>query len=475
MKRGFRVLVALVLSTALFLPASPALACCEDDDFWCWAAAVATGGVSCAVENLINSIKDLIRDVNTLARTISTDIEKVRQAGVGGVQGTGDDLKNLAQQAQNEYSDARRRAENAKDAEDRPASQANQIAAGGLGAASTGGASQMAGGSGLSGGSSAKGGSGAGGLSSGVAQLQPASADPKALKDAMNRGQGQVSEQQGLMDKTAAEARSHAENAKSQAVNAADVAGKIAMDVLLAPLSDLAGMLTDLVKHPDRLFNPAALVDDQVKRVTAAIDSELNKLADAIARDSKASLDASSQKAKDAGDTSSAAKAIADQMEKLHKSRTQADLDRLNAMLPRPSVGLLQHFAAPALFASLAPRRDLVSKAFLKAGAGKSKSMEVAGGLNSKLKTSWNGLQKQHQAVLHPVPVPGAEEKFKQKFEAMFKGLTKAQADAKRNELLAEARRRFAGNPKALSQTQSLINQRAKSLSQRTLAPGLIR
>jgi|SRR5450759_372185 hypothetical protein len=71
--------------------------------------------------------------------------------------------------------------------------------------------------------------------------------------------------------------------------------------------------------------------------------------------------------------------------------------------------------------------------------------------------------------------VPGAEEKFKQKFEAMFRGLTKAQADAKKNELLAEARRRFGDDAKTLSQTQNLINLQARKSLPGGLLPAVSR
>jgi len=56
--------------------------------------------------------------VNTLANTVSVEIEKVKQASVGGVQGAGDDLKKLAKQAQVDAEEAARRAQAIKKLED---------------------------------------------------------------------------------------------------------------------------------------------------------------------------------------------------------------------------------------------------------------------------------------------------------------------------------------------------------------------
>ncbi len=449
MKSGLRIAVSLALCLALLVPVSPVSACCEDGDFWCWLGVVVTGGISCAVQNLINSINDLIRDVKTLASTVSGDIATIKSAGVGGVKLAKDELKAIEQAMKQEYEDARKRAQEAKETADQVEKQTS-----------------------LPGGS----GGGAGGLAAAETKITAppgtlptpsskdaqASLDLVAMKQAMKDGEQQVSEQQSLVGQQVEEVMAQAENAHSQASSAADAAGKIATDALLAPLTDLAAMLGDLVTHPDRLFDPAALVDDQIKRVTGEIDSELGKVADAIVLAARPSLDKAGQKTQDTSDVSSAAKAIADQMQQLARSRTKADLDKLKALLPPQGKTLVQHFSGPGLAQGLVSGRARVTNALLKTGAGKSKSTEVASARNSKLKTSWSGLQMKQQAVLHPVPVPGAQAAFQQKFEAMFKGLTKAQADAKKNELLAEARRRFGNDAKTLSQSQNLINLQAQ-------------
>ena len=89
---------------SLFPLASPLRACC--DDFWSCAAAVATGGLSCAVEDLINSIRTLIQNVSKLASTLGQQAMDVVNLAKNELSGAANDLRNLASQAESDFNSA---------------------------------------------------------------------------------------------------------------------------------------------------------------------------------------------------------------------------------------------------------------------------------------------------------------------------------------------------------------------------------
>ena len=86
MRNAFRVVLVIVLVASL-AGGPVATACC--DDFWSCAAAVATGGLSCALEDLVNSIRTMIHNVETLVNSIRRNVGEVTGAALNGRQGGG--------------------------------------------------------------------------------------------------------------------------------------------------------------------------------------------------------------------------------------------------------------------------------------------------------------------------------------------------------------------------------------------------
>src|SRR5664279_3807902 len=107
MKYAFRALLAVVLVVSL--TAGPvATACC--DDFWSCAGAVLSGGLTCAIENLVNSIKTMVHNIETLVNSINRNVGEVTGAALAGVKAAGDDLRGLVQGAENDALAAARKA-----------------------------------------------------------------------------------------------------------------------------------------------------------------------------------------------------------------------------------------------------------------------------------------------------------------------------------------------------------------------------
>jgi hypothetical protein len=103
-KRLNKTKVTIILSGALILmslvQARPVVACC--DNFWSCAAAIATGGMSCAIEDFIKTVNTIITSVQNLQTTINKDVGAVIAASRQAVATAGSNLKNLVQTAKND-------------------------------------------------------------------------------------------------------------------------------------------------------------------------------------------------------------------------------------------------------------------------------------------------------------------------------------------------------------------------------------
>src|SRR5664279_1860257 len=103
MKQRIRNFIVVAILALLPL-AMPLRACC--DDFWSCCAAVATGGLSCVIENLVNSVRSMIQNVQNLVNTIAQQASDIVNLAKNELGGAANDLRNLASQAENDFNGA---------------------------------------------------------------------------------------------------------------------------------------------------------------------------------------------------------------------------------------------------------------------------------------------------------------------------------------------------------------------------------
>ncbi|MGA7992380.1 MAG: hypothetical protein WCC53_13155 [Thermoanaerobaculia bacterium] len=214
-------------------------------------------------------------------------------------------------------------------------------------------------------------------------------------------------------------------------------------------------------------------MDDALTRVTNRIAQTMNDMTDELVRDARATLDLARQPAHLAMDGAAAARHLADAMDRLRQQKTKAACDSLNALLPRPNITLVAHFAAVSPALNLTKNQTLTSNAFSKIGASKTKSLAISGNLNASLKRDWSVMRVNQQALSRPILPAGAANSLKQHEDAMFRGLNKSQLQNKKSELLAEARRRFANDPKTLEKVLAYLNKTVDARLK--LAPAVLR
>jgi hypothetical protein len=439
---------------------------------------VATGGLSCAIENLVNSIKSLIQNVDNLVRTLAqqaSDIVNLARTELGGA---ANDLRNLASQAENDFNGAVGLAQTIVDAESK--SMTMKVAPAGLTARST--ATSMATlppGAAPAGGAAARAAASKPGAAGSKAQppgpgITPPGvagatlavnlpADSKDIQDAVKRAQAALAVFRPEVINPLNSARQFANQAEQQALAAAASAGRIAESVLLAPLHTLGTVLQDLLSHPERIFDPSRIVDDAITSINDQVINTMNQVHDAVMSQAKGTLDQARKPIQDALDRSAVSKKVAEAMEKLHKNRTKGSLEALNGLIPHaslPSHQLVMHMASFTHAAGLATvdlssHNAKVAVPFNRVAASKLTAKTMGTQMGARFKKPWQDFKRLQTAPVKPIPE--AKPRVDAELERRLAGKTPQQADAEKRALLAEARTRFANDPKTLDKVMIVI------------------
>lgn len=471
MKQRIRNLM-IIISLALLPLAMPLRACC--DDFWSCAAAVVTGGLSCAIENLVNSVRSMIQNVDNLVRTLAqqaTDIVNLARNELGGA---ANDLRNLASQAENDFNGAVHLAQTIVDEESKPMTMrvapmalaargaATSVAAPPPAAAATGTAASKSGVAGSKALPPGPGISPPGAAGATLAINLPA--DPKDILDAVKRAQTTLGAFRPEVINPLNSVRQFANQAEQQALAAASSAGHIAESVLLAPLRTLGTVLLDLVNHPERIFDPSRIVDDAITSVNDQVINTMNQVHDAVMSQAKMTLDQARRPIQDALDRSAVSKKVADAMDKLHKQRNKGSLDALNGLIPHTSLStsqLVVHMAsfthASGLTAvDLSTHNAKVAVPFNRIAASKLTAKTMGTQMGSRLKKPWQDFKRLQTAPVKPIPE--AQPRVDAEIQRRFAGKTPQQAEAEKRAMLAEARTRFAKDPATLEKISNMID-----------------
>jgi len=116
-------------------------------------------------------------------------------------------------------------------------------------------------------------------------------ADPAAVKTALSQADTYVQE---LKTKAGA-VSTDGVNAEKQALNAVArhvlLAQRIALDTAIEPLRLLGESLLDLLSHPERIFDPSAQIDADLRRISDEIPAMLDRIGNEVAQEATADLD----------------------------------------------------------------------------------------------------------------------------------------------------------------------------------------
>ncbi len=468
--------IAAVALVSVFPLAAPLQACC--DDFWSCVGAVASGGLTCAVESLINSINALIQNVSRLASTLGQQAADVVNLAKSELNGAANDLRNLAGQAEGDFNAAAQLAQSVLNEASRPQVMVPHVAPGVAAAAGTAGTRVGPGAvqaPGLRPGvapapasatapklATAVGGVGVGAGAAGRVDQLPA--DPREVTEALRRAKDAIDALRPDVTQPINQVRQFATQAEQQAASAASSAANIAQTALLGPLQSLGNMLTDLVRHPERIFDPSRIVDDAITQITTQAITTMTQVHDAVMQQAKATLDQAQRPIQDALDRASVAKKIADAMQKVQRSRTKASCDALNGLIPRQRLDVRTFVTqvagaapAPGIAAlNLSQHRTMALAPFNRTVASRLTAKTAGTQMGAKLKGPWQEFKRLQAAA--PKVDPAAKPRVEAEISRRFSGKSGAAADAEKQALLNEARARFAKDPALLRKVEAMLD-----------------
>lgn len=427
--------------------------CC--DDFWSCAAAVATAGASCQIQSLIESITALKNAVDTTIANMSTQASSViaqAQRGVGDAAG---DLKQVKGEASAQLKAS---ADQARDLANRPVI----VAALKPGIALKNGAAPGAA-------MANKPPAMAAGAMKPVAAAPaaPKPAEAAATKDALGRGDKYVQELLAKSQAPANQANAAADAAIAAAARHLDAARRISLDLALTPLNMVRDSLLDLLRHPERMFDPSAQINADIQRIATQMPAMFDRITTEVTQEALANLNQGTTALQQLQESAASGKAVADSMAKLQSSKLQSDLDELNTLLPKPAavaVAPAAGVAARPQMVQLSPTVTLANKQRLNVVLNRADPAKLPIVLQQKaaagdLSQKWQAIQLKQKTA---VPIDQATtQKVDKDLNQMFVGKKGADAAKKKQELLAEAKKRFANDPKTLSKVQQYIETHA--------------
>ena len=508
MKRRISALFAVAF-LASFPLARPLRAC--GDSLMSWVGAVATGGLSCAIEDAINTVKTLIDNVTRLISTLTHQVSEVVDLARAELGAAANDLRGLASQAEADLNGAAQLAAKVLEDVNRPQLKAISKAAGlevatkpsvastpppgaastpagGVNRAAVAGAARStgpakapaslgtatpvsgatAGGIPAAGGFAVAGSATAGSTMPGTAGpggavLANIPAEQKDILDAELRAKDAIESLKQKTNNPLNQVRQFANLAEQQVANAVGTALGIAEQALMSPLRALENVLNDLIAHPEKILNPNKIVDDAINQVTNQVNATLNQIFDAVIASARATLNNSNKPLQEALDQAATAKKIADAMQKLEKARTRSTLAGLNAVIPKNPMDtphLVTHVALAThesgiTALDLRRHKAMVAAPYARLDAAKLTARTVGVQMNSKIKGPWQQLQRLKAA---PVRLdPSAKTKMDAEIARRFAGKTAAESAAEKRALLTEARAYFAKDPDTLHKVEIII------------------
>jgi hypothetical protein len=446
-------LSALVLASALAVSGAAQADCCND--FWSCLGAAATAGLSCQIESLIASVTTLKNAVETLGNSLSGEVTSVITQAQQGVSNAASDLKQVRIDAGNELKNS---ADQAR-ALAHPPPQAMALKPGVVVAQQSPPSPAAAAAKPVKGAVVAK------GVTVGALAAPPKPADPKAIKDAFTRADSLVQDLLAKSTNPTNQVNQAAEAALAAAARHLNTARQIGIELTLAPLNALRDSLLDLLQHPERLFDPTAQINADIQRISQQLPAMFDRITNEITQEALADLNQGTSALRQVQEASATGHAVADAMQKVNGSKLQSDLDELNALLPKPAVVVAPAAGAlPPPIVTLSPsvlvlHKQRIALALDRANPAKFPIVVQQHAAAANLVAKWQTIQLQIKTPL--ALAPASAQKVDHDLGQMFVGKKGADAAKKKQEMLDEAAKRFANEPKTLAKVKAYIEAHA--------------
>jgi hypothetical protein len=463
-------LSALALVGSLGVAGIARAGCC--DDFWSCAAAVATGGLTCQIQSIIDTVNSMKTLVETMGNTLRNQTSNIMAQAQTAVGNASNDMKNLREQA---MANLQKQADQAHEIATPP--NPNAMAMGAVGGATIQKNGVMAKPLAQAPGAAAGGlqaapiAMGAPPAANANAAALPKTADAQALKDALVRADTLMKDIRSKANAPAAQVAQAEAAAVSAAARHLQAAGRISLDLAITPLNILRDSLLDLLSHPERIFDPSAQINADIQRITAQVPAMLDRITNEVTQEAIANLNGVKDTLQQVQDSAASGQTLVDTMQRAANSKLQPDLDALERLVPRPPPAasgpvVAQQGAAlrmaPAFVlppAVVANNRQLIAVAITRADPAKLPIVVQQRAAVADLAAKWQSVQTMVRA---PAPIaPATVQKVDRDLGQMFVGKSGGDIAKKKSELLEEANKRFAKDPKTLEKVRQYIETHA--------------
>ncbi len=405
-----------------------------------------TGGASYAICSMIETVKSIIRVVETLTgsmtRMIGESINTARQLVMDTANSIDQNTRNTMNRLSGMVSDARRLA-----AAPPPPAHSVQSRIGAAQPATSALKQQV--------------GSVPSGAGLAIARNQPM-ADAAQLQAALRQGAdtlGRIHSE--LHTQVVNHILSATQLAKNQAERHLNSARRIGETSLMAPLRQLEQMLNGLIAHPERLFDPTSLVNESIERLTTAMTQVVEQMHHEITNEALATVHGIDQHIRRVTADTTVASKVHEAMTKAHQRRTQQSLDELRAAL-REASGDSNSRAA---FAVRLPAGS-VGRLFMMPNTQQLRTASLQKAKlpflqhTNTLKLHAAKFKDMRQQGLAGRLPPGAEQRAKAELDRLLKGKTPAEAEQIKRNLKTQMQAKFQKNPKALAEINRRFDDR---------------
>jgi hypothetical protein len=421
--------------------------CC--DDAWSCIAAVATAGLSCQVQGIVDTVKALNDTVNSLFNDLKTRTADIINDARQAVEQASADVRSVREKAIADLNDASTKAHAIVSPRITVALPVARTMPLNTGANSNSSASNAA-------------------VSKAAVPVQtkatspkgemPAPvtpADPEAVKTALNQADKYIAD---LKEKSALLGKD-CSNAEQQALSAVirhvALANRIALDAALEPLKLLGDSLLDLISHPERIFDPSAQIEADLRRISSEIPAMLDRIGDEVSKEATTDLEQARGPAQQLQDQAAVATSVVAAMQKLANGKTQHDLDALNKLVPAVSKQGVTVLRGVMLPTGIAGRHELLTSAVAKLQASKMPVIAKHRATVSNIVFQWSQIKSQTQTRF--VLEANAPQKANSGLQQLLGKGSKTDLDKRKQQLLDEAKRRFGRDPKTLQKVQEYI------------------
>jgi hypothetical protein len=498
--------IGLVLGTLLAAGASPAMADCCSDVFSC-AAAVVTDGLSCEVEAIVNTVKDLITGVQNIINETDGATQNAENAARQSVTDTINTMQSQSQpsvadltaaqsQSQVIYSEEKNYKVFEKTtvvnnaavvrADGQPAAPATPVQM-----TARVNNSQLIANSGkqpapqrqeeravVSNPNATPSNNSL--HSDQLATSTRASSDalttrpaPGTYDDIMLRASKQITALKTAGDIDAGRMTQFMAAAKQSEGPGVQTAEQLAANLINAPLTALGSWLNSMLTNPMSIFDPSSAVDDAENKILNNLDSNLQAMIDDITAGPQQNFNASMGTYNELLGNAESAQAIVAAMDRLYKQRSTAALDGLAGLLPQVDYAGLNNKVAVSMSANQFGKRMQFSQVAAQFKLNKQKSLVAMAPKLQAFKATLAKLKLQRSQG-RPMQSAAARQNnqnsLTQILNGRFAGKSPAGVAAERDQLVAQARTRFAKDPKTETAVINLLNNEATKRSSGALA-----